>query len=160
MRRRDFIALLGGAPLALSLTAPALPADRIRRIGVLMPLSRGDRIAQRVMDAFVQSLQKLGWSEGKTFLLETRYSDGKPERLPALAAELVQANIDVLMAWAAQAVDAARQATTSIPIVITGVGDALTDIDNDLGPAFLGTEPVSQALKTAQGDADYVLRTT
>jgi multiple sugar transport system substrate-binding protein len=41
-----------------------------------------------------------------------------------------------------------------------GVGDALTDIDNDLGPAFLGTEPVSQALKTAQTDADYVLRTS
>ena len=41
-----------------------------------------------------------------------------------------------------------------------GVGDALTDIDNDLGPAYLGTEPVSQALQTAQRDADYVLKTS
>jgi putative ABC transport system substrate-binding protein len=52
-------------------------------------------------------------------------SEGRPERLPALAVELIQTNIDVLVVWAAQAVDAARKATTTIPIVVTGVGDAL-----------------------------------
>lgn len=96
-----------------------------RRIGVLMPLSKSDPVAQRVFDSFVLGLQKFGWSEGKNIAFEMRYSEGKPERLPALAAELVQTNVDVLVVWAAQAVDAARKATNTIPIVMTGVGDAL-----------------------------------
>lgn len=125
MRRRDFVALLGGVAAVLPFAVSAPSADRLRRIGVLMPLSRSDPISQRVLDSFLQGLRKLGWFEGKTISLEIRYSEGKPERLPALAAELVQANIDVLVVWAAQAVDAARRATGTIPIVITGVGDAL-----------------------------------
>jgi putative tryptophan/tyrosine transport system substrate-binding protein len=125
MQRRDFVALLGGATVAVPFAALALSPDRMRRIGVLMPLAKSDPQVPRVFDAFTQGLQKLGWSEGKTVAFETRSSDGKPERLPALAAELVQANIDVLVVWAAQAVDAARQATSTIPIVVTAVGDAL-----------------------------------
>jgi putative tryptophan/tyrosine transport system substrate-binding protein len=124
MQRRRFLALLGGAALWPQ-AAGAQKPDRLRRIGVLMPLAKSDPIAQRVFDSFKQGLQKLGWSDEKTVVFETRYSEGKPERLPALAAELVQTNIDVLVVWAAQAVDAARKATSTIPIVITGVGDAL-----------------------------------
>jgi putative ABC transport system substrate-binding protein len=124
MQRRKFVALLGAAAM-WTRAARAQKSDRPRRIGVLMPLAKNDPIAQRVLDTFAQTLQKLGWAEGKSVLFETRYSEGKPERLPALAAELVQANVDVLVVWAAQAVDAAREATRSIPIVITGVGDAL-----------------------------------
>jgi putative tryptophan/tyrosine transport system substrate-binding protein len=122
MQRRKFIALLAVSVTALPFHALAATA---RRIGVLMPLAKDDPIAQRALDTFTQGLQKLGWSEGKNFAIEFRYSEGKPERLPALAAELVQTNIDVLVVWAAQAVDAARKATSTIPIVITGVGDAL-----------------------------------
>lgn len=124
MQRRAFFALLGGAVLWKQ-SAQAQKLDRLRRIGVLMPLAKNDPIAAHVLEAFTQGLQKLGWSDGKTVSLEIRYSEGKPERLPALAAELVQTNVDVLVAWAAQAVDAARKATSTIPIVITGVGDAL-----------------------------------
>lgn len=90
-----------------------------------MPLSRNDPEAKRASESFTQGLQKLGWSEGKNISFEMRSSEGKPERLAALAAELIQADIDVIVVWAAQAVEAARNATSTIPIVITGVGDAL-----------------------------------
>ena len=70
----------------------------------------------------------MGWNEGTNIKLEKRYSAGNPERLPALAIELVQANCAVLVAEAAQAVDAARGATRTIPIVMVYVGDALGPI--------------------------------
>lgn len=126
MQRRKFIALLGGSVTALPFhTLSAWSASTVRRVGVLMPLAKSDPIAQHVLDVFIRGMQKLGWSEDKNFAIDLRYSEGKPERLPALAAELVQTNIDVLVVWAAQAVDAARKATSTIPIVVTGVGDAL-----------------------------------
>jgi ABC-type uncharacterized transport system substrate-binding protein len=125
MQRREFIALLGGATVALPSAALAAGPQPMRRIGVLMPLSKSDPIAQRALEAFAQGLQTHGLSEGKNVAIEIRYSEGKPERLPTLAVELVQSNIDVLVVWAAQAVDAARKATSTIPVVITGVGDAL-----------------------------------
>ena len=114
----------GGAAVWPQLVRAQKP-DRLRRVGVLMPLSKTDPIAQHVFEPFTQALQKLGWAEGKTISFDVRYSEGLPERLPALAAELVQTKVDVLVVWAAQAVDAARTATRTIPIVITGVGDAL-----------------------------------
>src|SRR2546421_1278620 len=126
IRRREFVALLGVAAAMLpSPVTAAWSPSTVRRVGVLMPLAKSDPIAQRVLGVFIQGLQKLGWPEDKNFAIELRYSEGKPERLPALAVELVQTNIDVLVVWAAQAVDAARKATTTIPVVITGVGDAL-----------------------------------
>jgi len=124
MHRRNFFRLLGGV-LLWPQVARAQKPDRSRRLGILIPFSRSDPFVKQVFSAFTEGLQKLGWSEGKTVSFETRYSEGKPERLPALAAELVQENIDVLVVWGAQAVDAARKATSTIPIVITAVGDAL-----------------------------------
>src|ERR1043166_4920050 len=127
MRRRDFIVslLLGGTAVAWPLPARAQQTVRMRRIGVLMPYTQSNLDAQRYFEAFTQALRQVGWSEGKTILYEMRYSDGKPERLPALAAELVEANPDVMLTYAAQAVDAVRKATSTIPIVMAGVGDAL-----------------------------------
>jgi putative ABC transport system substrate-binding protein len=125
MQRREFITLVGGAAVMWPSRVRAQQAKQMRRIGVLMPLSRSDPEAKRVSDSFTQGLQQLGWSEGKNISFEMRYSEGRPERLPALAAELVRADIDVVVVWAAQAVDAARNATSTIPIVMTAVGDAL-----------------------------------
>jgi putative tryptophan/tyrosine transport system substrate-binding protein len=124
MYRRNFFALLGGV-LLWPKTARAQKPDRLRRLGILMPFSKSDPFVKQVFSSFTQGLQKLGWLEGKTVSFETRYSEGKPERLPALAAELLQENIDIFVVWGAQAVDAARKATSTIPIVITAVGDAL-----------------------------------
>jgi putative ABC transport system substrate-binding protein len=90
-----------------------------------MPLSDNDHVAQQIFSAFKESIAKLRWIEGRTIAIESRYSEGKPERLPELAAQLVQSKIEVLVAWAAQAIEAARGQTSTIPIVMAGVGDAL-----------------------------------
>jgi putative tryptophan/tyrosine transport system substrate-binding protein len=125
VKRREFIALLGGAAAAWPLSARAQQPDRVRRIGVLMPLGKSDVEAQRRIAAFVQALQEMGWSAGQTLVLEIRYGDGKPELLPALAGQLVQSNVDVIVTQAAQPVEAAIKATSTIPIVMATVGDAV-----------------------------------
>jgi putative ABC transport system substrate-binding protein len=123
MRRRNFIAgLLVAATMG---RAEAQQPRRMKRIGVLMPLGENDPEAQPRIAAFTQALQGMGWSEGQTIVFEMRYADGKPERLPGLAAELVHANVDVIVTQAAQPVEAARNATSTIPIVMATVGDAL-----------------------------------
>jgi putative ABC transport system substrate-binding protein len=126
MRRRDFIKLVGASGMvAWPAIGRAQKTDRVRRIGVLMPFRQSDPIAQRFFDAFAKGLQELGWSEGKIITYDVRFSEGNPERLPSQAAELVQARMDVLVVYAAQAVDAARDATRTIPIVVPTVGDML-----------------------------------
>jgi putative ABC transport system substrate-binding protein len=69
------------------------------------------------------ALADLGYVEGKTIILELRYADGQVDRLPALAAELVQLNVDVIVAWGGDPLDAVRKATSRIPIVMVGRGD-------------------------------------
>jgi ABC-type uncharacterized transport system substrate-binding protein len=122
--RREFITLLGAAA-AWPIAARAQQSERMRRIGVLMPLAENDLEAQRRIAAFVQALQDKGWSAGRTLVLETRYADGKPEPLPLLANELVRSNVDVIVTQAAQSVEAAIKATSTIPIVMASVGDAV-----------------------------------
>ena len=123
MRRREFISLLGGAT-AWPIAARAQQAAKVARVGVLIPLARDDLEAQKRTGAFLQALRELGWLEGK-LAFEMRYADGNPERLSALANELVQANVDVIVTHAAQPIEAARKATATIPIVMATVGDAL-----------------------------------
>jgi putative ABC transport system substrate-binding protein len=124
MKRRTFMTLLPGA-LAWPIAGWAQQGERTRRIGILQGLAAGDPEWQRRFTAFKQGLQELGWSEGRNIAFEFRFADNKPERLPALAAELAQANVDVIVTNAAQPVEAARKATSTIPIVMATVGDAL-----------------------------------
>jgi putative ABC transport system substrate-binding protein len=124
VRRREFIALLTGAAAVWPLSARAQQDAQIRRIGILQGLTANDTEWERRLDAFKQRLRELGWIEGRSVSFEYRFADAKPERLPALAAELVQANIDVLVTNAAQPIEAARKATRTIPIVMASVGDA------------------------------------
>jgi putative ABC transport system substrate-binding protein len=125
MRRRAFVVLVGAAGGAWPLAVRAQRLDRVRRIGVLMPLGENDPEARRRITVFSQALRALGWVEGQTVVFESRYADGKLERLPALADELVRAKVDVIVTQAAQSVEAARKATSAIPIVMASVGDAL-----------------------------------
>jgi ABC-type uncharacterized transport system substrate-binding protein len=124
MQRREFITLLGGAA-AWPLAARAQQSVQLRKIGVLMGIAESDSEGQHRLAVFTQALREMGWTEGQTIAFETRYADANPERLPALAAELVQANVDLIVTQAAQPIEAARAATSTIPIVMASVGDAL-----------------------------------
>jgi putative tryptophan/tyrosine transport system substrate-binding protein len=124
LKRRDFITLIGGAA-AWPLAARGQQSERVRRVGLLQGLAADDPEWQRRFGAFKQGLQELGWSEGQNITFEARFADGTLERLPALAAELVQANVDVVVTNGAQAIEAARKATSTIPIIMASVGDAV-----------------------------------
>jgi putative tryptophan/tyrosine transport system substrate-binding protein len=123
-KRRNFLTVLCGV-MAWPLAARAQQIERVRRIGVLQGLAKSDPEWQRRFVAFSQGLQQQGWSEGRNITFEFRFADAKPERLSVLAAELVQANVDVIVTNAAQPIEAARKATSTIPIVMASVGDAL-----------------------------------
>jgi putative ABC transport system substrate-binding protein len=107
------------APLA----ADAQQAAKVYRIGFLVGTPPTGGAGLHFWQAFVQGLRELGWVEGKNIEIERRYSEGRYERLPDLAAELVQLRVDVLVASAAPATRAAKEATTTIPIVSVAVQD-------------------------------------
>jgi putative ABC transport system substrate-binding protein len=122
MRRRDFVGVLSGA-IALPLTAGAQQPSRFYRIAYLALLPDEDTT---LAQPFLQRLQELGYDAGKNMTLAYRSADGRPERLPQLAAELVQAAPDVLVTgFGTLAAKAARAATSSIPVVFTMVGDPI-----------------------------------
>jgi putative ABC transport system substrate-binding protein len=124
MNRRELFTLLGGAA-ALPLAARAQQSEQIRRVGVLQGLSADDQEWQRRLTAFRQALSEFGWVEGRNLKIEYRYADGDPGRLAALVAELIDLQVDLIVTNGAQPIDAARAATTTIPIVMASVGDAL-----------------------------------
>jgi putative ABC transport system substrate-binding protein len=116
-----------GIALAL-LAAPLAAAAQSRatdyRIGFLgnTPAAK-DPASQRFQRAFAETLREAGWVEGQNTIIEWRYSDGHMERFPDLAAELVRLNVDVIVTVAVPAARAAKQATTTIPIVAIGMSD-------------------------------------
>src|SRR6201997_493809 len=120
MRRREFITLLGGTAATWSVAGRAQQVGKVWRIGSLSPASSGQNDN---LKAFLQALNDLGYIDGKNIQFERRVADGNLDRLPALAAELVRANVDVILAESSFAVEAARAATKSVPIVMTGVGN-------------------------------------
>jgi len=120
MRRRDFIAGLAGSA-AWPLVARAQQFQRVWRIGSLSPGSSSS--PSEPLKAFTKELNDLGYIDGRNTHFERRVADGALDRLPALADELVRAKVDVILAESSFAVEAARQATTTIPIVMTGVGN-------------------------------------
>jgi putative ABC transport system substrate-binding protein len=113
--------------LVLALFTAPLGAEaqsaKIARIGVL---SGGSAAPSSLLEAFRQSLRDLGYLEGKTILIEYRFAEAKPERLPGLAAELVRLDVDVIVAINTPASQAAKAATKTIPIVFTWVVDPLS----------------------------------
>lgn len=112
MQRRKLITLVVGA-LAGPSAARAQQAKRIARIGLFLPPPRNAEV-----DAFIEGLRDLGWVEGKSMHLEYRDAGGDDSRLPALAAELVALNVDVLVTATTAGILAAHRATTTIPTVM------------------------------------------
>jgi putative ABC transport system substrate-binding protein len=123
MKRRAFLTLLGIVTAALSLAGRAEPAERLRRLGVLMSTNEGDPVAQARVAAFRQGLAQAGWKEGGNLAIEWRWSGGDIERTKAYAAELVSIKPDVLVGNGTPATAALKQATATIPIVFAVVND-------------------------------------
>jgi putative ABC transport system substrate-binding protein len=124
MRRRDFVALLGGAATAWPLAARA-QADQTRHIGVLMSLAADDRESQIRLAAFVQALQELGWTVGRNLQIETRWGADDPARTREYAVELVARAPDVILASGNTAAGPLQRATRTVPIVFVQVAEPL-----------------------------------
>jgi len=123
MKRREFIALLGGAAAAWPLTARAQQGERMRRIGVLMNLGSDDAEGQARNAAFLQGLQELGWTVGRNVRIEYRWGAGDAELFRRHASELVALAPDVILASGGAVVPSLLQATRTVPIVFTGTPD-------------------------------------
>jgi len=120
--RAATVVALGFVLLAMPLAAEAQPAGKVYRIGLLGTSPPGTP-GWRLWEAFLQGLRELGYVEGQNLRIEGRYSEGRDERLPDLAADLVRLGVDVIVAGATQPAHAAQRATTTIPIVMPNHSD-------------------------------------
>ena len=159
MSRGALVAIVLALALSGAVLAPraaAAQAQKVARIGVLSPFSQADGPAPS-FHVFRDSLRELGHVEGENLAFEYRWADGKYDRLPALAAELAQSKVDVLVsAWGTPAALAAKRAAPSTPIVFVGVGDAVgvglvgslaRPGGNVTGSTFLSEETVGKLLQ-------------
>ena len=119
MRRREFIVLFGG--ISVPLRASAQQARKLYRIGILSP----EAPPPGLLEAFEDGLRELGYVQGQNIAFEMRTAEGNSKRLAALADELVSLEVDVILAVNTPAVQAAKKATTTIPIVMTRVGNPI-----------------------------------
>jgi putative tryptophan/tyrosine transport system substrate-binding protein len=151
VRRRDFITLLGGAAAAWPRLARGQPL-RMTVIGVLSPESS----AARDVDGLREGLRDLGYVEGRNIRYEYRWAAGDFSRLPAMAAELVDMKVDVLVTYVTEASLLAKKATSSIPIVMVGVGDpvgvGLIDSLSRPGGNVTGTSSIAASIATKELD--------
>jgi putative tryptophan/tyrosine transport system substrate-binding protein len=123
MKRREFITLLGGAVAAWPIVVRAQQAERVRRIGVLMGQAADDQQGQARSTAFVQTLQSLGWVDGRNAQIDVRWGAGNSEDIRRHASELVALRPDVIVASGSATVSPLLQATSAVPIVFVVVPD-------------------------------------
>ena len=133
MERRTFLSVLSGSLLAAPLTAPKQWPEGLPRIGYLSPTSRGMAVDVK----FREELGELGYIEGRNIAVEERFAAGSPDRLVALARELVALKVAVIVAVALPAIQAAREVTRTIPIVMAFSSDdpVKRGLVEELGPA-------------------------
>jgi putative ABC transport system substrate-binding protein len=155
IERRAFISLLAGAAVASPLAARAQQGAKIPRIGCLLTGSLEWPETRATLDAFRQGLRVLGYVEGQSIVTEYRTAEGKIERFPSLANELVALKLDLILAAGTPAASAVQRATTTIPIVAPAMGDPVADGlvgslarpgGNVTGLAFLGPELAAKRL--------------
>jgi ABC-type uncharacterized transport system substrate-binding protein len=148
IRRREVITLLTGAVAAWPLAARAQQGERMRRIGIIdyTPM----------WEPFREALHKLGYVEGQNIVFERRTAASKPARLSTAAAELVRIPVDVIVTYGTPPTAAAKQATTTIPIVMVGTGDPVQSGlvaslarpgGNVTGNTILGPEVIAKRLQ-------------
>src|SRR4051794_29745332 len=124
MKRREFIALLGGAA-AFPLAAGAQQTVRPRRIGFLMGYSDGSPQARIAVSAFDEGLKKVGLTAGRDLLIDYRWAGGDPEKARAFARELIALRPDLIVASTNQVVSILKAETTTIPIIFVFIGDPI-----------------------------------
>ena len=134
MKRRDFMALVGGAAAAWPFAARAQQGGAIRRIGVLMGWSEGDPAYRSQIDGFVQMLSQLGWAEGRNLRVDVRWTGGNVQRAGLLAKELVALQPDIMLVSTTPATAALLRETHTIPIVFAVVSDPV-------GAGFIASLP-------------------
>jgi putative ABC transport system substrate-binding protein len=122
MQRREFLGVLGGAAMWPLAAHAQQPAAKVWRVGVLSPGLPGQ---SPPLEIFRTSLRDLGYVEGRNLIIDWKFSEEHNDPLPALANELVRANVDIIFAINTPAALAAKNATTSIPIVVTRVSDPI-----------------------------------
>jgi len=131
MKRREFIALLGGAAAGLSLaTSARAQPDRVRRIGVLTHLSESNPEMQAWLTAFREKVGQLGWQDDRNVQLISRFTAGRSDQLPVMAKEIVGLQPDVILSHAPPATVALQRETRTVPIVFVAVSDPV-------GPGFV-----------------------
>jgi ABC-type uncharacterized transport system substrate-binding protein len=124
MRRREFITLVGGTLAALPIVAHAQQKRKVPHLGYLMDRSGPPGVFD---EGFLEGLREHGYVLGQNVEIEYRWTEGKTERLPALARELVADKVDIIIVGGAEPTKAAKSATTTIPIVMTSSQDAVGD---------------------------------
>jgi putative ABC transport system substrate-binding protein len=157
MKRREFIALLGGAAAVWPLAARAQQVTKVPRIGILSPgRSEFPDPNFNMLNALLQRLHELGYTEGQNLAVERQFADGSSDRLRELAAELVRSKPDIIIAFSTTAALPAKQATSTIPIVAVAMADPVADDlvaslarpgGNVTGTTFLGPELVAKRLQ-------------
>src|ERR1051326_7150310 len=120
MRRREFITLLGAAAVAWPIGARAQQVEKIYRIGILEPIPAARNAAN--LGALRKGLRNLGYVEGQNLVIEYRSADGRAERFPDLASELVGLNVALILARGTPATTAVQSATGTIPVVMMAMG--------------------------------------
>ena len=126
MRRRALIALLGGAASLRPFAARAQKGDKMRRIGILATAPA------HPIDSFRDRLRELGWSEGHNIEFAYRWAEGDDTHYPVLASELITLQPNVILTWGTPAAFAAKQATSTLPIVMGSVGTLDTGVVRNL----------------------------
>jgi ABC-type uncharacterized transport system substrate-binding protein len=125
MKRRDTIAALLALGVAVPLTSFGQSQGRVWRVGFLTQRRRPDSIDADFIGALPRGLRELGYVEGRNLVIEWRFADGKFERLPELAAELVRLKVDAIVSGSSQAIGELQKATSTIPIVMATSGDPI-----------------------------------
>ena len=123
MRRRAFIALLGGAAAALPLVARAQQPERMRRVGILMSGTESDPELQARVAVFRQTLEQLGWSEGRNIHIDIRFAAIRTDQYSALANEMIALHPDVILGHTTPVAAALQRESRTVPIVFVNVSD-------------------------------------
>jgi putative ABC transport system substrate-binding protein len=121
--RRAFISTVAGGLLAAPLAAEAKPAGKVYRIGYISNSPPNTPETSRLYEAFRQGLRERDWIEGRNAVIEWRFAEGRMERFPDLAADLIRLKVDIVVTLGGPAARAAKQATTTTPIVAIAVSD-------------------------------------